>query len=607
MISRIVSNRNNTIVDTRIPSITTNIVYYCPVCDANTTTFPRYNKAAKLIETRQGRCGEYANLFGQFCRAAGFETRLVLDWSDHLWTEVRLGDDSWVMADACEGVIDKPSMYEHGWGKDGLSYMVGIGSDHVVDVTPRYTRKFMSDDFQSRRRAHTQSEEISERILRILNEHMNTHPAVLPKSRVEELARRRFLEDVELRQYKQATEWTEQEKYGSGRISGSLAWRRSRQEAGSNGSSTPATNTTNNNNNDGPVSEVAGFPVEAFIPARLKREKVSFKLRAHPSSRHDAIVVSDTPCAVGVEKSVSVVVVDNNDKALGCILQSKSFVDWEGVTEFLEDLPSGRIVLMNGKIEIGNETQPEDFYKEIVIDRLGGWNGKRVAEKGVLFAGQTDAHPDWAFCRTLEGDKNNKNKNRKKNEFSDGYEVEIEAKGLFGDGCKGMPEGCRLRTERSFFPQRIAGRLPEEYMPLNQQQNGASETEKRNAYLNFAKSHGGRYCGYTTKKNSPVYLLDSTAYPLQHIGSTANDVLGKDDTWNTFLELPEALVRSSDCGIDDTPAGATSSPIYDVPLDSSFFNSSLGPNLLSSPHVTANTADALSNARLIGLYFSAHW
>ena len=569
------------------------IVYYCPACDANTTTFPRYNKAAKLLETRQGRCGEYANLFGLFCRSAGFETRLVLDWSDHLWTEVRLGD-SWVMADACEGVIDQPSMYEHGWGKDGLNYMVGIGRDHVVDVTPRYTRQFMTEDFQTRRRAHTQSEETSERILQQLNERMRKQPAILPKSRVEELERRLKLEESELRQYKQSTEWTEQDKYGSGRISGSLEWRKSRQEAGT--AQNPSANaTTINSTTDGDNSpNVAGFPAEAFVPAGYKQRKVSFHLNARPSSRHDGIIVSRTPCAVGVANSISVVVVDNNDKALGCILQSKSFVEWDQVADFIETLPSGRIVLMNGKIEIGNETKPEDFHKDVQIARLGGWDGEEVTKEGVLFAGQIDAHPDWAFCKTLEV--------RNSKDSGDTYEVEIDSEKNSGR------KGCRLRTERSLFPQRIAGRLPEVFMPFTQQQGVATEIEKREAYLKFAESHGGRYCGYTTKKGSPVYLLDSTAYPLQQSASAYANISGSENhTWNTFLELPEPLVPSTDHGIDDTPSDAKSDPAYSVPLDSGFFNSSLGPNLLSNVDLGKETSETLTNARLIGLYFSAHW
>ena len=198
-----------------------NKVYYCPECDANTTTFPRYNKASKLLETRRGRCGEYSNLFGMFCRSAGLETRLVLDLSDHLWTEVWLGD-SWVMADGCEGVIDKPSMYEYGWGKKELCYMIGIGNDHIVDVTPRYTRRYMTEEFQNKRRTHTSSEDISEQVFQQLNSRLQSS---LSKNRLDALKKRTKLELAELHSFKQATEWTEQEKYGRGRISGSLAWK----------------------------------------------------------------------------------------------------------------------------------------------------------------------------------------------------------------------------------------------------------------------------------------------------------------------------------------------------------------------------------------------
>ena len=514
-----------------------------------------------------------------------------------MWTEVRLGD-SWVMADACEGVIDKPSMYEHGWGKDGLCYMVGIGSDHVVDVTPRYTRKFFTDDFQTRRRSHTKSEETGERILHHVNENMKKQPIALTKVRVEELERRRKLEDVELRQCKEATKWTDQEKYGIGRISGSMAWRRSRQEAGKDNNpigSTETTNTTECRDN----REVSGFPTEAFVPARLKKGKISFLLRAHPSSRHDGIVVSDTPCAVGASNSISVVVVDNNDDAFGCILQSKSFLDWDGLVEFIDTLPSGRIVLMNGKIEIGNETKSEEFQKTIDLERLGGWKGEKVVKEGIIFAGQIDAHPDWAYCRTLKEARSKK----KKRAMVDTYEVEIVTEEM-----KELRARYRLRTERSLFPQRIAGRLPEAFMPLSLQRGTATEKEKREAYLRFAQCHGGRYCGYTTKKHSPVYLLDSTAYPLQHNEYVASDNTESDNhIWNTFLELPEPLVPSTDFGISYAPTGAASAPIYDVPLESDFFNSSLGSKLLSNVHVERDTTDTLNNARLIGLYFSAHW
>ena len=48
----------------------------------------------------------------------------------------------WVHADACENTLDAPLMYEHGWGKK-LSYVLAISTEGIVDVTTRYTRRYM--------------------------------------------------------------------------------------------------------------------------------------------------------------------------------------------------------------------------------------------------------------------------------------------------------------------------------------------------------------------------------------------------------------------------------------------------------------------------------
>ena len=89
-------------------------VYQCQDCaDETTTTFPRYNVPRKLLETRRGRCGEYANLFGCMCRAVGFDARYISDFTDHVWTEVRVvheGVEQWIMVDSCEGVVNEPSV-----------------------------------------------------------------------------------------------------------------------------------------------------------------------------------------------------------------------------------------------------------------------------------------------------------------------------------------------------------------------------------------------------------------------------------------------------------------------------------------------------------------
>ncbi|PRQ41864.1 putative peptide-N(4)-(N-acetyl-beta-glucosaminyl)asparagine amidase [Rosa chinensis] len=116
-------------------------VYRCNSCPAE-TRFPRYNDPLKLLETRRGRCGEWANCFTLYCRAFGYESRLILDFTDHVWTECFSESlERWMHLDPCEGVYDKPLLYESGWNKK-LNYVLAIGKDGVCDVTKRYTRKW---------------------------------------------------------------------------------------------------------------------------------------------------------------------------------------------------------------------------------------------------------------------------------------------------------------------------------------------------------------------------------------------------------------------------------------------------------------------------------
>jgi hypothetical protein len=104
------------------------------------TRYPRYNNPSKLLETRSGRCGEWANVFCLLCRSLALDARWVLDLSDHVWVEVwmpRLG--RFVHVDPCECKFDTPLLYEKGWGKK-LTFVFSFSRYGVDDATARYTR-----------------------------------------------------------------------------------------------------------------------------------------------------------------------------------------------------------------------------------------------------------------------------------------------------------------------------------------------------------------------------------------------------------------------------------------------------------------------------------
>lgn len=130
-------------------------LYRCRSCDSF-TRFPRYNKALWVTSTRRGRCGEYSMLLYRFLRSLGYEKlRWVVDWADHVWVDVRLGENTtrWVHCDPCEASIDEPLLYE-GWGKNQtfiIAFFVPFNNSEdlhdidslrfplIEDVTHNYT------------------------------------------------------------------------------------------------------------------------------------------------------------------------------------------------------------------------------------------------------------------------------------------------------------------------------------------------------------------------------------------------------------------------------------------------------------------------------------
>ncbi|XP_040289093.1 peptide-N(4)-(N-acetyl-beta-glucosaminyl)asparagine amidase [Bufo bufo] len=193
--------------------------HYCNKCQ-HINRFPRYNDPGKLLEARRGRCGEWANCFTLCGRALGLEARYVWDSTDHVWTEVfSSSQNRWLHCDPCENACDKPLLYEVGWGKK-LSYIIAFSKDEVVDVTWRYSCKH--EEVISRRK------DVRENWLRETIAGLNkTRQQALPEQRKKELLGRLIVEIVEFMSPK-----TPKAGELGGRVSGSLAWRVARSEAG---------------------------------------------------------------------------------------------------------------------------------------------------------------------------------------------------------------------------------------------------------------------------------------------------------------------------------------------------------------------------------------
>ncbi|XP_028673986.2 peptide-N(4)-(N-acetyl-beta-glucosaminyl)asparagine amidase isoform X3 [Erpetoichthys calabaricus] len=198
--------------------------HYCSQCNF-TTRFPRYNNPEKLLETKRGRCGEWANCFTLCCRAVGLDARYIWDITDHVWTEVYSTSQSrWLHCDPCENVCDKPLLYEIGWGKK-LSYIIAFSKDEVVDVTWRYSCKHQ--EVLTRRTKAPESW-----LRKSVNELNSVRQRQFTSKRKSELLERLLMELVEFISPK-----TPNPGELGGRTSGSLAWRVARGETKSQSAS----------------------------------------------------------------------------------------------------------------------------------------------------------------------------------------------------------------------------------------------------------------------------------------------------------------------------------------------------------------------------------
>ena len=78
----------------------------------------RHENPQDILVYGKGKCREFSILFTAVCLAHGYRARLILDLSDHAWTEVwNPAQKRWVHVDPSEKRIDCPTMYEREWKK----------------------------------------------------------------------------------------------------------------------------------------------------------------------------------------------------------------------------------------------------------------------------------------------------------------------------------------------------------------------------------------------------------------------------------------------------------------------------------------------------------
>lgn len=197
-------------------------VYRCRIHNT-ITRFPRYNDPIKLLQTRTGRCGEWCNLFTLILKSFGLEARYVWNKEDHVWCEYYSKYlKKWVHVDSCEQSYNEPHIYSNNWNKK-MSYVIAFSIDTVTDVSPRYILK-----------NQLPRKDISENDLSFLCQYLTKKLRTnMNEDQVFSLACRDEQERLEWIKSKQLKPTKIDSSPGSGRESGSVAWKKERGENGS--------------------------------------------------------------------------------------------------------------------------------------------------------------------------------------------------------------------------------------------------------------------------------------------------------------------------------------------------------------------------------------
>ncbi|ODN76800.1 hypothetical protein L202_05402 [Cryptococcus amylolentus CBS 6039] len=192
-----------------------------------TRRFPRYGTVAALVESREGRCGEWAHLFYAMMRVKGIEGRYIWNSEDHVWCEYWSPImNHWVHVDPCEAATNKPLTYAKGWGKK-QAYCLAFGPYGAEDVTRAYVDDW-DGDCQVRRQARGWSErDLQVELLKVtVSLRLRMDPVLRARLYRMDESQRSWISD-------ENTRLKEAESMGfEGRISGPDEWKRMRDELG---------------------------------------------------------------------------------------------------------------------------------------------------------------------------------------------------------------------------------------------------------------------------------------------------------------------------------------------------------------------------------------
>jgi len=112
--------------------------------------YSRFHGPMALFHTKDnrkgvmGQCEEFSRAGHAMMSLLGYEARYVLDFTDHVWIEVKIPkgpEGKWIHADPSEGALDQPLMYETGWGKQ-LTMIFAFTPWSIEHVTSKYTAKY---------------------------------------------------------------------------------------------------------------------------------------------------------------------------------------------------------------------------------------------------------------------------------------------------------------------------------------------------------------------------------------------------------------------------------------------------------------------------------